>query len=60
MKDIIRTRVFVGMNHNVFEMNLRKKLSDRYDTIIEMAEHVGEAVETAEENEAALAKLLGI
>ena len=60
VKDIIRTRVFVGMNHNVFEMNLRKKLSDRYDTIIEMAEHVGEAVETAEENEAALAKLLGI
>ena len=60
VKELIRTRVFVGMNHNVFEMYLRKKPSDRYDTIIEVAEHTGNAVKYMEKNEESLAKLLGI
>ena len=60
VKDLIRTRVFVGMNHNVFEMNLRKKPSDGYDTIIEVAEHVGDAVEYTEKNTETLTKLLSI
>lgn len=60
VKELIRTRVFVGMNHNVFEMNLRKKPSDRYDTIIEIVEHADKAVEYAQRNKAALAELLEV
>lgn len=44
-KEAIRPRIFVEMNYDVFEMRLRKKTDDRYDTIVELAENVARNVD---------------
>ena len=51
----IRSRVFVGMNHNVFEMSLCKK-SKKDEPLLEQSESIEKAIKYASNNGDVIAK----